>query len=566
MSAICLKIFLLFSFLAINAGVATLTWYYDEYYWYLAIISLGTLYKAIFVGLITCHFCYRFLSYIFGAIKYKENNDPVNSIAFAVPCYTEDYDQVCVTMTSLMNSIKYARELMPFKPVFYVLVDGMNRGKGCSKTTYEYVLDVIGGGLSEDLNVKYTSWKECDNTCRVSYGKWNDVDIVVIGKQINQGKKDSLILVRDIVHNLNDYDHYTSAFRKFYSEDHHKFDYIVGVDTGSYFSENAIYNLLKKIHNDKDILGVSGFIKVHLNSQNYLNFWTFYQYFEYIFQQGLTRLGQSFLGAVTCLPGCLQIIRVSDETMGKPLESFRKLPKNNSHLEKVRAYLGEDRRFTCLMLYNNPHKKIVLSTDALVYTDVPYKFSVLLSQRRRWFLSSQANNIRDFLSNLPILIRFVAIIQVWTFVFTLVTLVCLARLIWIIVMNHNLIVLAAFSSMIFITIYKNILALCYSDSIGKFIYMFLSMITYTLICPFINTFFGIYAIWYMDDYNWGKTQQVVPSHHEIVSQNINVQNINVHIDTQTQTDVIENVDNNDERITNISKRGSEIQEICANIV
>ena len=34
------------------------------------------------------------------------------------------------------------------------------------------------------------------------------------------------------------------------------------------------------------------------------------------------------------------------------------------------------------------------------------------------------------------------------------------------------------------------------------------MMTYTLICPFINSYIGLYALCTFDDYKWGATQKV----------------------------------------------------------
>lgn len=520
-----LKFFLLFIFISSNTFVSTLTWYYDKYYWYLAIISLGTLYKAILIILISFYFTLKCIKYIFRLrVKDKEKSlqtfkeKPLNSIAFVVPCYTEDYDKVNTTLQSLKTCIEYSRNVFRFNPLIIVIVDGENKGKGCDKKTGDYVMDIIGYENTIAYgSIVYESWKGGDVTCEYTYNTWFDIDVMVMVKKSNMGKKDSLILIRDILYNYNIKNKEIEYLRMIIDiisnintnrTRHVIFDYIIGVDTGSYFSENAVEKLVRKIHKDDDVIGVSGFIKVHLDNLNWKNFWTFYQYFEYIFQQGLTRLGQSVIGSVTCLPGCLQIMRICDETMKEPLNEFRKLPDPESDYEKIRAYLGEDRRFTCLMLYKNPKKMTTICTDALVYTDVPTTFSVLLSQRRRWFLSSQANNIADFFSNLPILIRFIAIVQIWTFLFAIVTLICAARLIWIIVLNHNIIVLAAFSSLIFIGTYKNLLALIYAESFGKFCYMLMSMLVYTLICPFINTYIGIYAMYTMDDYSWGKTQMI----------------------------------------------------------
>lgn len=58
--------------------------------------------------------------------------------------------------------------------------------------------------------------------------------------------------------------------------------------------------------------------------------------------------------------------------------------------------LGEDRYLTTLMMKNFPTFKMKFTPDAIAHTVAPSKWSVLLSQRRRW-INSTIHNLVELL-------------------------------------------------------------------------------------------------------------------------------------------------------------------------
>ena len=64
--------------------------------------------------------------------------------------------------------------------------------------------------------------------------------------------------------------------------------------------------------------------------------------------------------------------------------------------EKNLLLLGEDRFLTTLMLRQFPKRRLVFVPQAVCRTIAPEKFSVLLSQRRRW-INSTIHNLWELL-------------------------------------------------------------------------------------------------------------------------------------------------------------------------
>ena len=121
-----------------------------------------------------------------------------------------------------------------------------------------------------------------------------------------------------------------------------------------------------------------------------------YQYAEYTFAQCLKRFAQSNIThKVSCLSGCNQILRVTEETCGETiLQKFNYLPNENDNIfDHIRSYAIEDRNHVCLMLSTYPYVHTVQTLDAIAYTNVPTTIPIFLSQRRRWNLGANSNDM-----------------------------------------------------------------------------------------------------------------------------------------------------------------------------
>jgi chitin synthase len=506
------KLATVLAIVALDVGVLVLIWFYDKYLWYLFIISMGNLYKVIIMGMLIAFFVKNTLLGLLVRNKKETSQTSSDVVGVVIPCYTESKEFILRTVTSCVESLKSASRDYGLKPILIIVCDGKDKGAKSTAPTYQFVQEIVSSG---DVSfVEYKSWKSMQVQAEMSAGTYNGVPYIVITKLHNMGKKDSLILVRELTKAVNtNSQQLTSIGQAFHnviaSVGYKKIDFLVGTDAGTRFVSNTVSELYKTASSDVSVIGVSGmvFADHEIAEAKWYNWLYLYQAMEYICLQAMTRLGQSYLGKVTCLPGCVQIFRMNDITLGNSLDKFKKLP-NNSLLSNVRAYLGEDRRFTCLCLYENASVKTMLNTNAYAYTDVPLTWKVFLSQRRRWFLSANANNINDTItSKLPLFIRFIAFVQLWCTVFIITNVVCGARILWLIKETNSITLLIAFSVYIITIVFKTGISIRFSRSVGNFCYNLCSLIAYLVLSPIVNMIITFTGIWTADDYSWGLTQE-----------------------------------------------------------
>lgn len=566
LSTTILKYGLLLFIIAIDAAVSTLIFLYGKYYWYLPIVAMGSTQRVL---LIVIGWIFQMFKRLKRCCRKRRDMSqqilPDTGVGFVIPCYTENDKLLSATLTSLKDSIYVCNDKYKIKPIIFVIVDGKNRGLYNEHPTYKYMEQLLE--VTNKLTLTYTSWKREKVTVDVSYGTYHDIKYVLLVKNTNQSKKDSLILIRKIIKYLNENDmsiEKRTASLKFNLPNESfnmrlvdiikrelgisSIEYLFGTDAGTHVGQLTPHRLLKSIIKNENIMGVSGFVRVDTyDPQTKYKWLVIYQTFEYIIQQVITRAGQSIFRHVTCLPGCVQLFRMHDNCIGDTINKFEEVPKDNM-FSKIRAYLGEDRRYTCLIQYARPNSRMKMNTHADVYTDVPSTLSVFLSQRRRWFLSSNANNISDVMSSsLPIFVRFIAFVQLWGSLFVLTNAVCLARIVMFIIQGrvwYTLLVL--FSAYIFISLYKCLIAIIYSESLGDLAYYLFSMIIFLFASVPLNVAIIFNAILTMDDFSWGKTQPIDKTENmirvvgnEINNETAKVMNIKQNNDVKMNDDMVE---------------------------
>ena len=100
---------------------------------------------------------------------------------------------------------------------------------------------------------------------------------------------------------------------------------------------------------------------------------------------------------MTCLPGCFTLFRLRTVDKGRPLlisnlviDDYAENDVDTLHKKNL-LHLGEDRYLTTLILKHFPTFKTKFAPDARAMTAAPEKWSILLSQRRRWINSTIHN-------------------------------------------------------------------------------------------------------------------------------------------------------------------------------
>ncbi|NDE91629.1 MAG: hypothetical protein EB059_10955, partial [Alphaproteobacteria bacterium] len=349
-------------------------------------------------------------------------------------------------------------------------------------------------------------------------------------KDANVGKRDSLVLIRHLLYIFNNDSESNIISEPLLSvlydyiklTNINKFDYIVGTDADTVFDNQCTLNLLKSIDWDPNTHGVVGFVHVSPNMPKW-SFLTIYQFTEYIIAQSLRRVQQSIVtNKVSCLSGCVQILRVSKETCGdKILKAFNAYPNKNANVWRhILSFASEDRNHVCLMLHMYPYVKTRQCLTAKAYTMIPDTIAIFRSQRRRWSLGATSNDILlMYKSGINFYERISAWVNVITYILSLYIFVATITLYYTI-FSHPSLMLLYLSIPIFIPIlYEICIILWYKFDnkidvirfiIGLFVYIFCGAV--------INIMIGIYSLLNIDCFKWGKTRitQDTVNEHNII--------------------------------------------------
>ena len=287
---------------------------------------------------------------------------------------------------------------------------------------------------------------------------------------------------------------------------------MIGIDADTVFDYNCSYELIKTMEEDENVQGCVGFVDI-CPKMNPWNIFVLYQFAEYWFAQCLRRQTQSIItGKVSCLSGCNQILRVSYETCGeKILNRFNYLPKDDEHIfHHIRSYASEDRNHVCLMLSMYPSVKTRQTLKAIAYTVVPTSISVFMSQRRRWSLGANANDLMlTYLPGINIFERISACVNVLTY--SLAPFIGVATGYFI----HSILIFPTYL-MLYLSI-PILVIIGYSLMIPIFIkplafrsalYYYLSYFLFMIFGSIINIFIYLNSISNMDVIKWGKTRSL----------------------------------------------------------
>ena len=244
------------------------------------------------------------------------------------------------------------------------------------------------------------------------------------------------------------------------------------------------------------------------------------QVYEYFISHHLSKAFESLFGSVTCLPGCFCMYRVRTPTKNIPLLVAPSLVADyavNSvstlHMKNLLA-LGEDRYLTTLMLKHFPNMKLTFTPDAQCRTNAPDRWSVLLSQRRRW-INSTVHNLWELLSLSQLCgfccfsMRFVVFLDLFA------TFMQPAAVLYLLYLAYTLIFEKDDTGPInFPMISIILLAAIYGFQVIIFIvkrqWQHIGwMIIYMLAIPIFSFWIPVYSFWHFDDFSWGNTRVVV---------------------------------------------------------
>ncbi|CAK3806006.1 Hypothetical predicted protein [Lecanosticta acicola] len=505
------------SILLFNGFLIFVSWHFRNLIWVLLpLITFSLVLQIVMIISIGCRTTWNY----FRPEEYEEVARP-ESLALLIPCYNETPEE----MTKSMDSLIEQSGIEQHPQFIVVLCDGKARGPGMAKTTHDWLLqDVpLEDAAAGFYEAAYTAWDHQRMDVILRIGKYRGVPCMMILKHQNQGKRDGLILIRSFLHkfNLRREQPDTIMSPEFFDtmcafiQDQAHIDHVddlVGMDADTYFDPECISNLVQESHLPKTT-GVCGYVAVDFQDKQW-GFWNLMQNSEYTTAQTLRRLHQSMVThKVSCLPGCCQLLKITEETCGDDIlvSKFGYYPTwKDGILKHIRATASEDRNHVCLLLAHRPNSQTRMVMNAKAYTAVPQSWSVYLSQRRRWTLGATMNDV--FNVTAPGVVwfeRLLAGVNVVTWFVNPFILAALGGFI------HACIISPLWMSMMFVSImmipitWYLVVPLWHIKKWKASIQYYCGLLLFIGSGPFLAIFVLTYALINMDRFGWGKTRKVI---------------------------------------------------------
>lgn len=451
-----------------------------------------------------------------------KNNNTINlkntkKIIQLLPCYNESKKEMLNTINSLcIQNNKYNVD-----KILLIICDG-------KINTHNILLDIFSNYITyaKKFVNAYKTWDNKWNNLEVYSGIYNDNNFIILIKDKNIGKRDSITLIRRSIYyynnreksdinNLKNYIDITflnNIFKLYDNPNKNNIDFIFGVDADTILDIDCCDNLLDAYYNfdNSDLVGIVGMVDIVKNWYNPLNY---YQYTEYLYAQCLKRKVQSEItNKVNCLSGCNQLLKVCKETCGDDiLNIFNRLPERNENIiNHILSYASEDRNHICLMFQLYPYVKTIQATNAIAYTNVPDNLIKLLRQRKRWSLGSTVNDtilIKN--KNHVLWERVNSFINIFTF--SLIPFIFIASIHFVItIFTHPSLLLLYLSIMMMIPFAYSLLipVLIYNNGntnkeyFKNILYYYIGVLFYYGLGYLLILCIYFYSLKYIDDLNW----------------------------------------------------------------
>ncbi|KAI8069874.1 chitin synthase-domain-containing protein [Gongronella butleri] len=496
--------------------------------------SLPCLFSEYFLLLVTGFLCAVILFKFLAALQLGSQREPEEYDKFIVcqvPCYTESEESLRKTIDSIA-ALRYDDK----RKLIFLVCDGMLIGSGNDRPTPRIVLDILGvdpnvdpeplsffslgeGAKQHNMGKVYSGLYECGGHV-VPY-----VVVVKVGapgeapKPGNRGKRDSQMILMRFLNKV----HFSSAMAPMELEIYHQIKNVVGVNPSFYefvlmvdadteVLPDSLNRMVSCFVHDSKIVGLCGETKLANEKDSWV---TMIQVYEYYISHFLSKAFESLFGSVTCLPGCFCMYRVRSPVKQQPLlisnqviDEYAENKVRTLH-QKNLLHLGEDRYLTTLILKHFPTHKTRFTPDAGCLTNAPDRWSILLSQRRRW-INSTIHNLGELMF-LPQLcgfccfsMRFVVILDLLS-TLTMPAIVC-----YLIYLIYRLVTDAGQVPLISITTLGGVYGLQAIIFILRRKWEHIGwMVVYIMAIPLFSFFMPIYSFWHFDDFSWGNTRVVV---------------------------------------------------------
>jgi len=455
-----------------------------------------------------------------------------------VTCYSEGKESLQLTLNSLASTTYDDK-----RKLLFVIADGEVIGVGNKKSTPEIACSMIyedpSLGVAEPKSyLAVATGEKQHNMARVHAGTYqiknHTVPIIIVAKcgtpaeantakPGNRGKRDSQIILMNFLSRVLYNDRMTPLDYELFTKIHYitgvtpdKFEIVMMVDADTKVLPDSISYMVNAMRNDNRIMGLCGETRIANKTTSWV---TCIQVFEYYISHHLSKAFESVFGGVTCLPGCFCMYRIKAPKDNEPnkwipilanvdiVEEYSENIVDTLHKKNL-LLLGEDRFLSTLMLNTFPKRKMVFIPQAKCKTVVPDRFSVLLSQRRRWINSTIHNLmelvlVRDLCGTFCFSMQFVVGLELFGTV-VLPAAICFTIYLLFLIIFEGEFPLIPVLMLIAILGLPGVLILL---TTRKLIYV-LWMVIYLLALPIWNLVLPLYAFWHFDDFTWGETRKV----------------------------------------------------------
>ncbi|CEG77941.1 Putative Chitin synthase [Rhizopus microsporus] len=496
--------------------------------------SVQCLFSEYFLLIITGFLCAVIVFKFLAALQLGTSREPEDYDKFIicqVPCYTEGEESLRKTIDSIAV-LKYDDK----RKLLFLVCDGMIVGSGNDRSTPRIVLDILGVDANVDPEpLSFLSLGEGAkqyNAAKIYSGLYECsghvvpyVVVVKVGapnerqKPGNRGKRDSQMVLMRFLNKV----HFESPMTPMELEIYHQIKNVIGVNPSFYefvlmvdadteVLPDSLNRMVSCFVHDAKVIGLCGETKLANEKDSWV---TMIQVYEYYISHFLSKAFESLFGSVTCLPGCFCMYRVRSPGKNQPLlvsnqviDDYAENKVNTLHKKNL-LHLGEDRYLTTLILKHFPTYKTKFTADAGCLTNAPDRWSVLLSQRRRW-INSTIHNLGELVF-LPQLcgfccfsMRFVVILDLLSTLVMPAVVCYLGYLIYQLATNADQVPLIS------------LITLCGVYGLQAIIFILRRkwehigwMIVYILAIPIFSFFIPIYSFWHFDDFSWGNTRVVL---------------------------------------------------------
>ncbi|KIM94324.1 glycosyltransferase family 2 protein [Oidiodendron maius Zn] len=434
--------------------------------------------------------------------------------------------------------------------IIMVVCDGLIKGQGETLSTPDIVLGmmkdhtVLPGEVVASSYIAVSAGSKRHNMAKVysgfyDYGDGSAVllenqqqvpmmcivkcgtpDEVYQRKPGNRGKRDSQIILMSFLQKVMFNERMTELEFEIFNglwnitgQSAESYETVLMVDADTIIYPDSLTYMISAMVKDPAIMGLCGETKIANKKASWVSA---IQVFEYFISHHLSKSFESVFGGVTCLPGCFCMYRIKAPKGGPKfwvpilaspdiVEHYSENAVDTLHKKNL-LLLGEDRYLSTLMLRTFPKRKQVFVPQAVCKTTVPEKFSVLLSQRRRW-INSTVHNLMELVLVPDLCGTFCFSMQFIIFVDLVGTLVLPAAMAFtfyvIIISIIGPVQVMTLILLGFILGLPGVLIVLTAHHSSYVLWMLI----YLLSLPIWNFVLPTYAYWKFDDFSWGETRK-----------------------------------------------------------